>query len=143
MHNKTKMKYWYLSFNRSFYSTFVLYPLRNHTRLVSTLDKHPVPLLQPCTHTQCISKHIHPNTTYNTVQYMHLHLIYNITHTSILNVQHHIIHVIHIVQNNEYTFYDTITTQYTYIVPHARNTTCMKYTQYHIYTSTICTTYTL
>ena len=52
---------------------------------------------------------------------MYLHLAYNT------------IHVLHKVHLNEYTCHDTTTTQCTYVVSYAHNTTCMTCTQYHMY----------
>jgi len=72
------------------------------------------------------------------------------THTPTPSVQHNTIHTptsvyntkkkyVHRLQHNEYICNDTKTTQCTYIVPHACNTTCTKCVQYDMYTSTIYT----
>ena len=146
MHNKTEIKYWYLSFSQSLASTFSL--LCMHSRSVSRPDKYQVSSPQPCAHTHSVNithttthgiphhaihastpdvQHIHlhlvydtmlyillrpvydttqnvyvhkvhhktyiPRTTCNTIKFIHIHSIYNTTHTSILDVQHYTIHV--------------------------------------------------
>lgn len=156
------MKYWYLSFNQSFASTFVLYPFCTHTGSVSTPDMHPLPSLlfnHIHIHTAYITK-IHPHKVYNTTQYIHLHLAYKVTHTLTPSVHHNtytytmyntmnthvIIQQLHntpytqhkMYEMHKYHMYNSTTcptcTQYhLYTTPHVHSTTCITCTQHHMY----------
>jgi len=76
-------------------------------------------------------QHIHLHPVY-TIQCIHLYPMCNTTQYMYL----------HRVQHNEYTRCNAMTTWCTYIISYSHNIALMACTQYHTYTSTICTTCT-